>query len=121
MEDYKYEQARKRVEKKKGFYQHLGSYVSVIGFLFILNMITSPAHFWFIYPALGWGVGLASHYFSVFGLPGGGSGSDEWEQREMEKELRRLNSGKAEEEHLDLPELEQEKAPGKKWSDEDLV
>jgi hypothetical protein len=120
MDDYQYEEARRRVEDKKGFYKHLGTYVIVITFLFLLNVLSSSGHFWFIYPALGWGVGLVSHYFRVFGLPGMGGSEEEWERREVEKELRRLDDGNSEEDHLDLPQLEQKKER-KKWDDEDLV
>ncbi len=120
MTDQKYERARRRVKEKREFYQHLSSYLTVIGGLFLLNVFTSPGgHLWFIYPALGWGIGLASHYFKVFGL--GQYGSDSWEEREMEKELRRLNAGQEEEDYLDLPELKREEQPRKKWDDEDLV
>jgi hypothetical protein len=121
MDQSQYERARKRVEKKKGFYQHLSSYVLVIGFLFLINIFTSPAYFWFIFPALGWGIGLGSHYFKVFGFPGMGGNEEEWERREMEKELRRLDAGQEDEDYLDLPELEQEQKQKKKWDDEDLV
>lgn len=120
MDDNRYEQARRRVEEKKGFYKHLGTYVIVITFLFLLNVFSSAGHLWFVYPALGWGIGLVSHYFRVFGLPGMGGSEEEWERREMERELRRLDAGDAEEDHLDLPELEK-KEERKKWDDEDLV
>ena len=64
--EYEYRQARKRVKQKKGFYQHLTSYGIVIGFLFIINMLTSPLDWWFYWPALGWGVELSIHWFAVF-------------------------------------------------------
>ena len=37
---------------------------------------------------LGWGVGLAFHYVDVFGIPGFDILSKEWEDREIERELR---------------------------------
>lgn len=119
MDNNRYEQARRRVEEKKGFYKHLGTYVIVITFFFLINIFTS-GYLWFIFPALGWGIGLVSHYFRVFGLPGMGGSEEEWEQREMERELRRLDAGDSEEDYLDLPELEKKKER-KKWDDEDLV
>ena len=88
--EFEYKQARKRVKKKKGFYQHLTTFMIVIGFLFILNMVTTPLDWWFYFPALGWGVGLAFHYVNVFGLPGLRFSQPEWEDREMEKELRKV-------------------------------
>ncbi|WP_282782992.1 2TM domain-containing protein [Phaeodactylibacter xiamenensis] len=119
MENNSYERARKRVKEKKKFYEHLGSFLIVNIFLFLLNIFTSPSHFWFIYPLLGWGVGLMSHYYQVFGFPGMRGETADWEQREMEKELRRLDSGYHDEDHLELKELD--KKPQKKWRDEDLV
>ncbi len=44
---------------------HLGPYVIVIGTLGLINLFTSD-YPWFLWPALGWGVGLAFHLFSIF-------------------------------------------------------
>jgi len=85
-----YEEARERVKKKKDFYGHLTTYVIVGIFFFVLNMLTSPFDWWFYWPMLGWGIGLASHYFSAFGLPGAEALDEEWEQREIDREVRRL-------------------------------
>ena len=119
MEDYKYEKARKRVKEKKKFYKHLSSFITVNIFLFLLNIFTSPGHFWFIYPLLGWGMGLMGHYYEVFGFPGMGGEAADWEQREMEKEMRQLGSSYNEEDQLELRELD--KKPQRNWRDEDLV
>ncbi len=52
--------------KWEGFLGHLGSYVIVIGFLAVINFITDPGGYpWFIWPALGWGVGLAFHVLGI--------------------------------------------------------
>jgi biotin-(acetyl-CoA carboxylase) ligase len=51
--------------KWRGFFQHLGPYVIVIGMLAIINLLTSPSYPWFLFPALGWGIGLAIHFWSV--------------------------------------------------------
>ena len=85
-----YRRARKRVNAKKGFYRHFSVYLVIGIFFFSLNMITDPWDVWWPFPMLSWGVGLAIHYFSVFGFPGTGILSKEWEDREMEKELRRV-------------------------------
>lgn len=79
-----YYKAQKKVEEIKGFYGNLFSYIIVITGLAILNLTTGPSHLWFIYPALGWGVGVAIHGMSVFNvMPFLGSG---WEERKV-KEL----------------------------------
>lgn len=87
--EQEYVRAKKRVKAKKAFYQHLMSYAIVNLFLFALNIVTSPSHYWFIYPMLGWGIGLAFHYVDVFGIPGFDILSKEWEDRELERELER--------------------------------
>ncbi len=83
--------AKKRVKAKKAFYQHLMSFAIVNLFLLALNLLTSPGYLWFVFPLLGWGVGLAFHYVDVFGIPGFDILSKEWEERELEKELRQDN------------------------------
>ncbi|MBK9014910.1 MAG: 2TM domain-containing protein [Saprospiraceae bacterium] len=83
--------AKKRVKAKKAFYQHLMSYAIVNLFLLALNLITSPGSLWFVFPMLGWGVGLAFHYVDVFGIPGFDILSKEWEERQLEQELRQQN------------------------------
>lgn len=116
-----YEKARVRVKKKKEFYQHLASYVIMSGFFFLLNAVTSFGSWWFYWPMMGWGIGLAFHYFDAFGFPGVGEISEEWEQRAIEEELQKMGADRgpsAMDEKLDLKELE--KRPNK-WNDSDLV
>ncbi len=74
------EEARKQVKQLRGFYSHLTSYLIVNGGLFALNLATSPAHLWFIYPAIGWGIGLAFNAMAVFQFFGAGK---EWEERRV--------------------------------------
>ena len=35
------------------------TYVFVIGFLALLNYFATPGYWWVVWPALGWGLGLA--------------------------------------------------------------
>jgi signal transduction histidine kinase len=62
-----YELARKRASAEAGFYVHLMWYGIVIGFLFILNMFTSPFNWWWQWAAFGWGFGIVSHFAAVYG------------------------------------------------------
>jgi hypothetical protein len=79
-----YKKAQKKVEDIKGFYGNLFSYVIVISGLAVLNVITSPEHLWFFYPAIGWGIGVAIHFCTVFNfMPFLGR---DWEERKI-KEL----------------------------------
>jgi hypothetical protein len=86
-EDKAYERAQKRVKEIKSFYGNLISYCIVIPFLVILNLITNPRNYWFYWPMLGWGMGVAAHGMSVFTIGKG------WEEKKiieiLEKENRR--------------------------------
>jgi len=63
-----YERARKRAQVEAGFYVHLMWYGIIIGFLFIINLLTTPFGYqWWVWPALGWGFGIASHFSAVYG------------------------------------------------------
>ena len=44
------------------FYRHLWVYTGVIGFLFIINMLTWHGSIWFHWPALGWGLLVFLHW-----------------------------------------------------------
>lgn len=57
--------------RRQEFMQHLIPYVLVIGMLFVINIMTSPGFLWFLFPALGWGIGLAMHAWQVFGVTEG--------------------------------------------------
>ena len=78
--------AHRRAKAKLGWYAHAGVYLVVNTFLFLLSTYGSGHGHWAIYPALGWGVGLALHGISVFAL---GTGSD-LRERMIQKERERL-------------------------------
>jgi transcriptional regulator with XRE-family HTH domain len=73
------------VRKLKGFYFHLMIYCIVIGFLAIVNLMTSHHYLWFLWSASGWGIGLVIHGVRVFDKIPFLSG--EWERRQVEKQL----------------------------------
>jgi len=81
------EQAIKEVREIKGFYSNLATYVAVITTMLIINLITSPEYLWVIWPALGWGIGIAFHGLSVFEVVTLFSPS--WEKKQIEKRLKR--------------------------------
>lgn len=74
------------VRRLKSLYIHMAQYVIVIALLAVINLITLPGYLWFIWPALGWGVGIAFHAASVFHL---GPFDGAWEKRQVEKHLGR--------------------------------
>lgn len=86
----RYERARKRVEALKGFYTHAAVYVLVNTGLFVINLLAGGS-WWFFWPLIGWGIGLAVHALNVFGS-GNMLGRD-WEERKtrefMDEEARK--------------------------------
>lgn len=95
MENYSTEEAylraKKRLEKIKGFYGHLASYVIVNLFLLVLigtGKVRSGESLWdfgmFATP-LFWGIGLAFHALGVFG-PNLIFGKN-WEERKIKEYL----------------------------------
>ena len=75
------------VRKIKGFYIHLVLYCIVIGFLAVVNLVTYRHYLWFIWPALGWGIGILAHGMRVFDRVPFLNG--DWERRQVEKHLGR--------------------------------
>ena len=91
MEDRElYQRARERVEEIKGFYVHLATYLLVNAGLLVINLLTSPGYYWFVWPLFGWGIGIVAHAVGTFG---GGVFGAAWEERKVneivEKERRR--------------------------------
>ena len=118
--DNAYEEARKRVKKKKGFFKELSVFVSVsIGFI-VLNLATDPNNIWFYWAIGPWGLTLVARGISMAIA----SRSGNWEQREMRKELRALGKNPDDyiEDSLELEHLEPEYAEkSKKYKDDDFV
>ena len=78
--------AEKRVRAKRELTSHIIAYICVNGFLVGVNLLTSRNYIWFIFPMLGWGIGLVIHAFNTlnFLLEKGDK-----VEREMEKLRRR--------------------------------
>ncbi|MBN1205393.1 MAG: 2TM domain-containing protein [Myxococcaceae bacterium] len=91
--DQSYDRARKRVADLRDFYSHLAVYLVVNLCLFILNMMTSPETRWFLWPLIGWGIGILIHGLSVIFSA---QWSKKWEDRKihqlMEKDRSRWGS-----------------------------
>lgn len=80
--------ARKRAGAKLGWYVHAIVYVCVNLMLLAMSDMGFGTRRWSIYPALGWGLGLALHGVSVFVL-GAGSGLRESLVRRERERLQR--------------------------------
>ena len=66
-----YEQAKKRVEAKKGFFIHLTVYIIVNIILVLIWAFAAGGGFpWFIFPLGGWGIGIIFHFLGVFAFEG---------------------------------------------------
>jgi len=68
--EFKKERIRKAAlrRRKAGFQWHLWSYLVVNAALLLTNKLT-PGPWWFHWSALGWGIGLAFHFKTVY-FPG---------------------------------------------------
>ncbi|MEM2909762.1 MAG: 2TM domain-containing protein [Nitrososphaerota archaeon] len=63
LEDFKRAWIEFEVEEtNRGFLSHLAAYVIVNVFLVFINLYTYPTAIWFVWPLLGWGIGLAFHF-----------------------------------------------------------
>ena len=66
-EEQIYEEARKRVEAKKGFYKHLVVYVVVnIMLVLIWAFAAGRGHPWFLWVLGFWGLGVLFNFIEVF-------------------------------------------------------
>ena len=91
-EESNYLKAQKKIEDIKGFYGNLASYIVINIGLAVLNFATTPDHLWFIYPALGWGIGVVAHGVNVFNyMP---FLSSDWEERKMRELMDKEKSKK---------------------------
>jgi hypothetical protein len=75
--------ARKRAGAKLGWYVHLCVYIAVNLLLATLSYL-SERH-WAVFPAVGWGVGLAVHGAVVFLVTGGAGLHERLVQQERER------------------------------------
>lgn len=82
----KIEMAKKIALQKLGFIRHALIYLLVMAALAIVNNATWSGYQWWLWPALGWGIGVAAHFLSVYVFEGGSL-----EKRLVQRELERLD------------------------------
>jgi len=85
----KYKRAKERLAELKGFYLHLIVYVVGNFLMIIYNLLANPGYFWFIWPLIGWGIGVSIHALSVF-LRNKIFGP-EWEAKKMKELMEKDN------------------------------
>jgi hypothetical protein len=78
--------ARRRAAIRLGWYAHALVYIAVN--LFLATVSAMSGRHWAVFPAFGWGIGLAAHGAVVFLLTGGGG----LYERLVQQERRRLAS-----------------------------
>lgn len=81
------QEAKRYVKRLKRFYMQVVWAGVLVGFLFIINLLTSTEYWWFLWPAFGLGIALAAQAVSLFGF-NDMFGAD-WEKRQVEKRLNR--------------------------------
>lgn len=86
-EKAKREEALEYVQKLRGFYKHLSSFIIVNVILAAFNFIHEPHNLWFYWVTIFWGIGLVSHAFSTFG-PGRRMGKA-WEDKKVKEYMDR--------------------------------
>ena len=75
--------ARKRAGAKMGWYIHATVYACVN--LMLFTLAASSGRGWAVYPALGWGLGLAIHGLVVFMATGGAGLHERLVQQERQR------------------------------------
>lgn len=88
--------AEKRVEAVQGFKQNLTAYVAVNILIFIIWLVIALASNgeawfpWFLFPLVGWGIGVAFHGWSVYGDR---YGKDR--EKQVQKEMERMKAAQS--------------------------
>jgi hypothetical protein len=83
--------AHRRAARKMGWYFHACVYVVVNAYLYFSSQYGLRARPFNVEPALGWGLGLALHFVSVFVLGKGSGVREGMVQRERERIQREQN------------------------------
>ncbi len=79
----RYLRAKERVQELRKFYGNLTAYVIIITMLAIVNYLTYWGYKWFLWAALGWGIGLLFHAVKTFNL--NPFFSRDWEERKIKE------------------------------------
>ena len=96
-DDLRYQEAKKRIKKIKGFYTHLAVYVVINIMIIIVNIQSLDANETYFqkenfFTAFFWGIGLAAHASSTF-LPNWFLGKN-WEQKKIKEFMEKEKNNK---------------------------
>ena len=82
-----YQEAKKRVEEKKGFFIHFTVYILVNILLVLIWAFPAGGGYpWFLWPLGGWGIGVIFHFLGVFVF----SRKTDWDRSQIEKEVAKI-------------------------------
>ena len=118
-EEQIYEEAKKRVEEKRGFRTHAIVYAVINAFLALIWWLTGGGFPWFVFPLAGWGIGLLFHGLGVYVL----SGRQE-DRRAIGREAEKIRRSESrypveEEEKAQQEELDEEEEEAKREKEEE--
>ena len=82
-----YYNAKRKARLLKDLYANLGTYFTVNGLLFLVNLLTSPGEWWVLYPLIGWGVCLTINILDTIVKITGFW--DKWEESKTEELMRK--------------------------------
>jgi len=85
VKDENLERAKQVAKRKMDFLRHGIIYLLVMAVLAVINNVTGVGYQWWLWPALGWGVGVVAHFLSAFLYAGGNL-----EKRLIQKELEKM-------------------------------
>ncbi|MEO1437250.1 MAG: 2TM domain-containing protein [Bacteroidota bacterium] len=95
-----YKKAKKIVRRKRRWYRTTGTFAAISLFLIALNLFTESHEFWAIFPILGMSLASAISYIRTFGIPGIGALDEEWQERHIYQEMRKMRDAQAFQEWL---------------------
>ena len=81
------QEARRYVRRKRIFYTILGIWIALCLMWLAIDLLDDSSSFWFYWPMLGTGIGVAIVGIVLLGV--GGLFGVEWERREIDKYLSR--------------------------------
>jgi two-component system, LytTR family, sensor kinase len=81
------EEARRYVRRKRIFYTVLGVWIALCVMWFFLDLADDSSSWWFYWPMLGTGIGVAITGIVLVGI--GGLFGAAWEQRQIDRYLDR--------------------------------
>lgn len=87
MTDEARDEARRHVRRKRIFYTVLGVWIALCVMWFAIDLADDSSSWWFYWPMLGTGIAVAITGVVLLGM--GGLFGVEWEDREIEKYVRR--------------------------------